>query len=46
MVNLLINVHIALVEEMMENIDGIHGGGSLLLATKYQVDPLKDDENF
>lgn len=45
MFNLLINVHIALVEEMMKYIDGIHSGGSLLLATKDQVDPLKEEIN-
>jgi len=45
MVNLLVNIHISLVEKMMEYIDGIHGGRSLLFATKYQVDPLKDKEN-
>ena len=35
-----VDVHIALVEEMVEDIDSVHGRGSLLLVAKHQVYPL------
>lgn len=39
---LLVNIHIALIEEMMEHIDGIHSCRSLLLTAKDQIDPLQE----
>ena len=35
-----VNVHVALVKERMEQIDGLHGGRPLLFAAKDQVDPF------
>ena len=35
-----VDVDVSLVEQMMEDVDRIHGRGALLLVTKYQVDPL------
>jgi len=35
-----VDVNVALVEQMMEYVDGFHGSRTLLLVAKYQIDPL------
>ena len=36
----VVDVDVAFVEEMMENVDGVHGSGASLFVAEYEVDPF------